>query len=679
MKKTGYLILLLPLCIIASCARMGQPDGGWYDETPPHVVSTQPADQATGVSARKVIINFNEYIKIDNPSEKVVFSPPQLEQPEVKAQGKRIVVTLQDSLKENTTYTIDFSDAITDYTENNPLGNYTYSFSTGDHIDTLEVAGTVVEAENLEPIKGILVGLYDAREEFLRNSTRQDSTQQDSIQQDLTPQDSTRRDSTIFETTPFLRVSHTDDGGRFVIKGVAPGEYRIFALQDADGNYMYTQKSEKLAFLDDVIVPSSKPDIRQDTIWRDSLRILDIKQVPYTHFLPDDVVMRAFTAEQTDRYYIKSDRSEANHFTLYFTSGHKELPVITGLNFADSTAFVVEPSLKGDTITYWLRDTALVNQDTLRMNLQYWATDTLGQLQLTTDSAVEILSKQPYEKRMKAKAEEQEKWQKAQDKLKKQGKPYLEERPAEALEPKYDVPASLDPDKNPRLRMPVPLAALDTAAIHLYSCPDSTWYEAPFEIRKSSTEPRTYELFGEWRPTTKYSLEIDSAAFTDIYGRVSAAYKQGFSVPSLDTYSTIILNISGMKGQHVVASLLSNNESVVKQTTADDGVVQFDFLKPGKYFVRIFIDSNRNGTWDTGDYRNNRQPEEVYYYPGTLECRERWDLTETWNPKAMPLNRQKPAELVKQKGATQKKTIKSKNAERARKLGIEYLEKELTY
>lgn len=163
-------------------------------------------------------------------------SPPQLEQAEIKAGGKRITVELQDSLKPNTTYTIDFSDAISDNNEGNPLGNYTYTFSTGDHIDTMEVAGYVLEAENLEPIKGILVGLYD----------------------DLS--------DTAFLHKPLLRVSRTDDNGHFTIKGVRDGRYRVYALQDMDGNYMFSQRSEKLAFSHDIVATSCKPDFRQDTI-----------------------------------------------------------------------------------------------------------------------------------------------------------------------------------------------------------------------------------------------------------------------------------------------------------------------------------------------------------------------------------------------------------------------------
>ena len=182
MRKILLFCYILVLTL-AGCARMGNPDGGWYDETPPRVVGASPTDKSVNVSSKKIAILFNEFIKLDNAQEKVVVSPPQLEVPEIKASGKSIIVTLLDSLKKNTTYTIDFSDAISDNNENNPMGNYTYSFSTGAEIDTFEVSGYVLEAQNLEPLKGVLVGLYSNLED------------------------------TAFTKTPMQRVSRSDSRG----------------------------------------------------------------------------------------------------------------------------------------------------------------------------------------------------------------------------------------------------------------------------------------------------------------------------------------------------------------------------------------------------------------------------------------------------------------------------------
>ena len=633
-------LLFAVLAMVCSCAKMGQPDGGWYDETPPAIVRTSPADQGVNIKAKKINIYFNEYIQVDNPTEKVVISPPQIEQAEIKPSGKKIEVELKDSLKPNTTYTIDFSDAISDNNENNPLGNYTFTFSTGDHIDTMQVAGYVLNAENLEPIKGILVGLYN------------------------------NLSDTIFTKEPMLRVSRTDSRGHFVIKGVAPGDYRIYALQDADNNYYFNQKSEQLAFTHDIITPTFKPDIRQDTLWRDSLHIDSIARVPYTHFLPDDIVLRAFTEVQTDRYLIKSERNEPDHFTLFFSYGDSLLPQIRGLNFNEHDAFITELSEKRDTITYWLRDTMLVNQDTLRMELKYMATDTLGVLRLQTDT-MDILSKQPYEKRMKQKQDKYEEWKKKQERAKKRDKPYETEMPAELLEPKYNVASEPDPDQNITIEMPAPLAKVDTSCVHLYSKYDTLWYRSPFVLRPKKGVNRTYELLGEWRPGIEYSLEIDTMAFTDIYGKTTAPFKQGFKVKTEDSYATLMFDITGMADTTVVVQLLNTSDAMVKETSTTNGRAEFYYIKPGTYYARMYVDSNKNGKWDTGDYAADKQAETTYYYPEKIECKEKWDLTLTWNPMSRSLDRQKPLEITKQK-PEKEKTIKRRNQERASKLGIPY-------
>ena len=634
-----YLLVFL---LLVSCAKMGQPDGGWFDETPPKVIGASPADGAVNVNQKKINIYFDEFIKLDNPSEKVVVSPPQLEQPEIKGAGRRIQISLVDSLKANTTYTIDFSDAISDNNEGNPMGNYTYSFSTGAAIDTMEVSGHVLESENLEPVKGILVGLY---------ADHADSA---------------------FRTKPMLRVSRTDSRGRFVIKGVAPGSYRIYALQDQDGDYKFSQKSEKIAFSHDIIVPSCKPDVRQDTTWVDSLHIKSIDQVDYIHFLPDNIVLRAFTEPLTDRFFLKAERQKANSFTLFFSYGDSILPQIKGLNFDAENAFLVEASEKKDTITYWLKDTALVNQDTLLMDITYRMTDSTGVLVNKTDSAQEILSKEPYAKRMKNMEKELAAWTKKQEKKKKKGEPYDSVMEVKPLDVQLSVSSQFDPDQNVIFSFPTPLAKVDTAAIHLYAKHDTLWYRAPMEFLP--LENRKYELRGEWRPDIEYSLEVDSAAFEDIYGLASKPIKQGFKVNSLDTYGTLLVNITSLHDLPLIVQLLDAQDKVVKETKTVNGVAEFYYLKPQKYYMRLIVDRNNNGKWDTGNYDNDQQAEEVYYYPEAIECKAKWDLTESWDPLARELSLQKPGAITKQKPDKEKK-VKNQNVQRAAKLGIQYVPK----
>lgn len=639
MKKLLY-ICCIALAMIG-CARMGQPDGGWYDDDPPKVLSATPADQATNVNSKKITILFDEYIKLTDATNKVIVSPPQLEVPDIKATGKKIVVELQDSLMANTTYTIDFSDAISDNNENNPMGSYTYSFSTGERIDTFEVSGYVLDASNLEPIKGIMVGLYN----------------------DLA--------DSAFQTKPMLRVSRTDSRGHFVVKGVAPGTYRAYALQDADGDFRFTQKSEMIAFNHQTFEPGSKPDVRTDTIWRDSLHIDALVQVPYTHFLPDDITLLAFTHVLTDRFLIKTERVDAKKFSMYFSYGHPDLPVIKGLNFDSNDAFVIETNEQQDTIHYWLRDTTLINQDTLRMEINYQISDSTGMLVNQTDT-IESLAKTPYAKRLKEKAKEIDQWMKEQEKKKKRDMPYDSVWHEKPLEPKYDVPSSMDPDKIIKIEMPAPLQRCDTAAVHLYSMIDSVWYESDCRMEPIPNKLRSYQILADWRPGIEYSLEIDSAAFEDIYGKVTNAFKQGIKVKGEDEYGTLKLNISGVEDSAMVVQLLNGSDKVVKQACVKNHTVEFKYLKPEKYYVNAFIDSNGNGVWDTGNYAEDRQAEAVYYYPKEIEAKAKWDLKLNWNVTALPVYKQKPEKITKQKPEAAKK-LKNRNVERARKLGIEYL------
>ncbi|MBF1562073.1 MAG: Ig-like domain-containing protein, partial [Prevotella salivae] len=577
----GGLSLLLTVVIggvLTSCARMGNPDGGWYDETPPRVIGATPADKDINVKVRKVKISFDEFVKIDNPTENVIVSPPQLQAPEIKATGKSIEVKLLDSLKANTTYTIDFSDAISDNNEGNPLGNYTYSFSTGAEIDTMEVSGYVVAAENLEPVKGILVGLY---------ANLADSA---------------------FEKQPMLRVSRTDSRGHFVIKGVKRGTYRVYALQDVDGNYQFNQKSEMIAFNHELIKPSVMDDTRQDTLWSDSLHIADIKRVGYAHFLPDNITLCAFHEVLTSRYLLSVTRNEANHFAVNFSYGNPKLPQIKGLNFNAHDAFIAIPNAKRDTIDYWLRDTALVNQDTLRMEMSYLMTDSLGQLVTNTDT-MEVLSKQPYERRMKQRKATYEKWQKQQEKLKKKGEPYQTEMPRPTLAIRMQNANEIDPEKRLQLQFETPISTIDTTKVHLYTKVDSLWYRANYQLlpaARRNAEGRfvrpdslkygmNYEISADWKPGQDYSFETDSTAFTDIYGAVTPKYKQGFKVKGDDEFGSLVITLTGLDGQPCIVQLLDRNDKVIKEVAAEHQQAEFYYLKPETYYLRLFVDSTHNG------------------------------------------------------------------------------------
>lgn len=643
MERKNLLLCLLALVLTAACASIGNPDGGRFDETPPRVVGSSPADGAVNVSKRKVQILFDEYIKLEKASEKVVISPPQIEPANVRADGKRVKVDFYDSLRANTTYTIDFSDAIEDNNEGNPMGQYTFSFSTGDVIDTMQVSGRVLNAADLEPIKGIMVGLY--------------------------PADSTWND-TLFRTRPFLRVSRTNGEGRFTIKGVKDGAYRVRALEDKDGDFVFSQKNERVAFDTTVYVTGSFPDVRMDTVWRDSLWYDSIRVVPYTHYTPDDVLLLAFLEDGQERHLLKTVYPEPTNFTFYFTAPSDSTPRIKGLNF-DERCLVADASLKNDTVTFWVTDTALIHrQDTLSMILSYMETDTLGQLVVTNDT-LDLSPKTTYAKIAAERSKQIEAWEKDRERRQKKAKkplPY-EENPYERiwLEAGFKPSGSLAPNQNVRYLAKEPILEVDTTKIHFYVKKDTDWLPAPFLFMPEERSAKSYMLYAEWEPGQKYRFVMDTAAVVSVLEHESKSVRQEFHVRAVEEYGSIFIHVIS-PDTGVVVQLLSKNDKVeAQQRTDKDGNADFFFMKPGEYYMRCYVDANGNGQWDTGDYASGLQPERVYYFGKPLPLKAQWDLRQDWDIRAVDVARQKPMAITKQKPDKEKK-LKNRNAERDREM-----------
>ncbi len=627
-----FFLLLALVLVLVGCANPGSgPDGGPYDETPPKIVSMSPALGGTNEKAKKVTIVLDELIKVENAQEKVTVSPPQIEQPEIKTAGRHITVALKDSLKANTTYTVDFSDAIVDSNEGNPLGNFTYYFSTGAQVDSMEVSGYVLNAQDHEPVKGVLVGLH---------SNLADSA---------------------FTTTPFERVARTDSRGHFCIKGVGSGAYRIYALKDMDNDFKYV-RGEMLAFSREIIKPRAVADTRYDTLWRDTANIDTIMAVPYTRYEPDNVVLKAFTETNISRQLLKTQR-EPELFRAIFTAPSRKVPVVEGMNFDSSNAFIEERNSTNDTITYWLRDTALYKQDTLRVRYTYEKTDDSTGTSIMRTDTLELVPRFGYEKRQKFEKEEEEKFEKERAKRHKRGDYSLEIRPAGELKVDYDLRSTLAPDQNIHFRLSEPPAVFDTAGIHLYLKVDSTYQVARYALSRDSLSLLSYTLKGEWRPGQEYVLNVDSAIVRGLSGKVNNSYDRTFKIPDMESYSSLFLILPDADTTAVVQ--LIQGEKVVKQMRVGKGRADLFYLAPGKYYMRMFCDRNGNGVWDTGSYADGRQAEEVYYFPAAVDLRANWDVEQVWRVGDVPLERQKPRELVKQK-EEKKRTPQNRNAERER-------------
>lgn len=684
--SVASLITLTSLLFFA-CARMGSPDGGPYDETPPKVVGTTPAYGSSNVKhAKKIVIEFDEIVKVENAMENVVISPPQLEQPEITATGKKVTINLIDSLKPNMTYTIDFSDAIVDNNEGNPYGDYAFTFSTGEQVDTFQMSGYVLEAKNLEPLKGILVGMY--REE--EGTTLPDS---------------------LFRTTPFERISRTDSKGHFVVKGLAPGNYRVYALKDQNQNYIYDQPAEMVAFSERILSPSSRPDVRPDTVWHDSIHYDSIVYTRYTHFYPDDIALLAFESAQQSRYLLKSERLTPQMFTLYFTSHSDTLPRLRGLNFDAEEAFIVDATPHKDTINYWVRDSLIYNLDTLSIQIDFFATDTAGVLALTTDT-LWLVSKLTKEKIAKEKQEQYEEWVKEykqqlkadrraarraekenadatelsdssggadkNDKAERRKKKKKDDdedieippMPEEFLDYKTSNMQAMVPDKNIDFTFPEPLDHVDISKIHLSIQVDTLFQPVEFRFRQLPNDIKTYRLYAEWEPDTVYQIKIDTAAFIGIYGKRVEGTKRSIRMKRLDTLSTLFVTLQGGRKtgnwDGALVQLIDGSDKVVKTLKVERNKADFYFVEPGTYYLRLIDDLNGNGQWDTGDYDQNLQPEPVYYHPQAITLKAQWEVSQDWNPTLLPISQQKPLKITKQK-PDKAKLPKNRNAERLRK------------
>lgn len=639
--KTKHILEGFALLLFVACASIGTPDGGIYDEIPPKVVSSFPADRSVGNTTRKMRINFNEYIKLENANEKVIVSPPQIEPANIRADGKSVKITLYDSLQSNTTYTIDFSDAIVDNNEGNPMGHYTYSFSTGTEIDTMEVSGAVLNAENLEPIKGILVGLY--------------------------PVDSLFNDS-IFRQKPFSRVSRTNGSGRFCIKGVRPGTYRAFALEDKDGDFLFSQKSERIAFMQDTFTTTCKQEIRMDTIWRDSTQIDTILAVPYVHYLPDDLVLNAFLEAGQDQHLLKMERPNPDILRLFFTAPADTLPVIKGLNF-DEKCLVADASLHNDTITYWITDTAFTHrEDTMKYEITFLETDSTGVLQPHTETQ-EVAPKVTWQKIYKEEQKKIQEWKKAREKRMKKSKEPLppESNPYEIkfLEMSVKPTGSIDPNQNVLFAAKQPIAIADTSRMHLYIKKDSLWISEPF-LFLPNRDVKSYTLYAEWEEKRQYRFTIDSTAIVGVMGDPCKSLNNEFSVRGQDDFGSLFVHVLLPDTARIIVQLMSNADKCVAELPAGrDGRADFFYLKPGEYYMRCFVDHNHNASWDTGEYAGAQQPEQVYYFPKPISVKAKWDIEQDWSPLEIPRLAQKPIEITKQK-PDKEKNIKQRNIERER-------------
>lgn len=602
-KREWFGIMVVALCIYA-CANRGYPEGGPKDETPPQVVEEVPLSYTTNFKAKRVNIYFDEFVQLNDINNKFIFSPPVKKDPKVSLKGKYVQVAIPDSLRENTTYSLDFADAIVDNNESNPLGFYRYVFSTGERIDTLELGGTVVNAESYEPVMGVLVALYEKS-----------------------------GDSIPLKELPDY-IARTDSSGNFRLTNLREGHYRVMAIEDANRDKMYTPESEMFAWMDTTVFPIVEPATRVDTfrviekiVEADTILRDSIVRTDYLAYGPSNLYLRLFLERLTQLYMVEDDRKEREQLNFIFS-----IPGENGLEVTLWDTLATEPlpqdwyfkehSAGNDTLTLWIKDSTVYKKDTLNVILSYMRSDSTGQWERYSDTA-------RYTFRAKEKKE-------GKSKKKDEDAPKVE-----FLEIKSNISGDLDLGARLYLEFSRPINKSTLDSIRVLEKVDTVYQLIPFQVVEDSLRVRRVFVDAAWKAGGEYQLQIDSATIYDIYGRFNDKLEKKFKVRTEEYYGKIMVNVRGVDCPTIVQLYKAENGKsengkrtyniVQSKVVEQDGEVVFPLLPEGKYCVRAILDRNGNGVWDTGLYLKHRQPEEIVYLRGEIAVKQNFDVEQDFD------------------------------------------------
>ncbi len=585
-------IVSIVLGIVSACANPGTPTGGKKDETPPVIKESTPAPNSLNYKGKEVTITFDEIIQLKEVNQKLVVSPPLNKQPAIISRGDELLVTFDEPLQENTTYTLDFADAITDNNEGNVLKDFRFSFSTGTIVDSLSISGNVWMANDLSPANGVLVFIHE-----------------------------NLADSAFTKLVP-IRLAKTDAKGHFSINNIRPGSYRIYALDDANRDYKYDQPAEKIAWLDDIIIPKFEYKEVTDSIKPDSVSIHQ-----KLFYLPDSLNLFLFQGEDPSQYLVKDERPEKACINLIFKKNLETLiiqPVDTVFKAGWSQR---ECSINKDSVKIWITDPDIYERDSITLSIGYLQADSLNQIKLKTDTITyyhfEIADK----------------------KKKKNDAP--KELPSLQL---LNLKSTIDLYSTYTFSTNSAITHFNPEGFHLFEIPDSIPLPINMLIEQDSLSIRQFIITYPWKPGGKYQLEIDSASLVDVYYLANKPIKQKFSIKTVDSYGTIYITIDNLQSNWIV-QITNTSDVVLRQSKVpENGKIAFRYVPPGDYMFKIIVDNNKNNKWDSGDWGKKQKPEEVIYYPSKLLIRANWDQEVKWDPKSF--NRYKFADKFRKNSST---------------------------
>ena len=569
-----FFVFCFAIMLAGSCAKISSPAGGPRDKKPPVIVKSVPANGQINFRDKKITITFDEFVALDKINEKFMVSPPLAKKPVISLKGKSVVIEYEEDLKDSTTYTFYFQDAIRDLNEGNPIDNYQFVISTGNVIDSLSVTGNLLSAYSLDPPEDALVLLY-------RNHT----------------------DSAVVKTLPDY-ITKASVTGYFRIDNVREGVYSLYALKDADNSKNFNLPDEEIAFPDTLIEVTAQRNYFP--VIPDTSRVKPgIKKTADTLVMKGDHKLILFKPDKTSRYLTSSSRKL--QYKLVYTLS---LPPDTfksdiSISGAAKGSYFLNRSREGDTIQVWITDSAVFNQTRLTTLISYPFTDSLGNVVIKQDTAV-LPFIVPRGERLKAK-------------------------PVPYKVSSGFASGSLKPTQEIIFSAQTPFRDPDTSKIRIYEMNDKGKRSIPFTFERDSNNACRMFLRAGLSQKKEYFFVADSAAFGNLYGEVADSTGSRFNIRNDETFSRLKLDISNFEGSRIIQLLNGQDKTLREIKTDRNGITEFLYLDKGIYRLRVIYDLNGDGKWTTGDFKKKRQPEPVSFYPREIDIPENYWIDQKWD------------------------------------------------
>ncbi|MBQ9451180.1 MAG: Ig-like domain-containing protein [Bacteroidales bacterium] len=552
---------LLPL-FFPSCANTTEaPSGGKKDTIPPYIIDIKPLPGAVGVPLQgaSFVFTFNEYVSIKTPAN-IFLSPPQNRIPKSRIRGHNLIVSFEEPLQPNTTYTLSFTDAIADTNEGNMFPGYTYVFSTGSQIDSMLITGTVLDCNTLAPVKGATVLLHKDHS-----------------------------DSALFKHRPYAAVK-TDDWGYFVLPYIQDTLYRLYAIRDANPDNIYDPESETVAFIDSLIRPKM---VSSDTL--PEMLKYDMTDTVRCQARRSEYELKLFREKPSKQYIVKKVRTAERSAYLTFQAPGAWIDSLWIRGFRDDQV-ISQFNILQDSLELWVNSRRAA-PDTMRIYVNYRKTDSLGRLAPTQEI---VKLPMPADKRTFSKSSRRN----------------LQHEDTICVYSLKAQPETVEQNGfELEFRNPIITAwfdSLDFRAINTRQRES----KAEFTVEQDSLNLRRYILRpkDKLQPGFQYSMRVPYRIFRDINGFWSDSTVVRVSLPTDETLSVLELELSGVDRKIIVELLGEKRDRVLRSYVVDsDGSVRFPYLKEGRYSIRITDDGNRNSIVDTGSLLEHRQPETVVF------------------------------------------------------------------